>query len=253
MALAVPTIYPESANIMPIEFALVPVAFVTSAVAGVLGMGGGVLLIAVMPGLVPVSAIFPIHASTQLASNLSRAGFGWRHIDWAMVPPIAAGALLGAWLGGSVYASLNLQWLPAIVGVIILTLTWLPLPPLPGKGQVSLAALGFYQTGLGMVAGATGPLGAAVMSRRQQQRDWLVVNTAVYMSLSHIMRVAAFVAMGFSFVPWWPLVLLLVVAVTLGSWVGTWLRRFVPQGDFLRAFKLLVTLLAVRMIALPFT
>jgi len=104
-----------------------------------------------------------------------------------------------------------------------------------------------------MVAGATGPLGAAVMSRRQQQRDWLVVNTAVYMSLSHIMRVAAFVAMGFSFVPWWPLVLLLVVAVTLGSWVGTWLRRFVPQGDFLRAFKLLVTLLAVRMIALPFT
>ena len=61
---------------MMVEYALVPIAFLTSVLAGVMGMGGGVLLIAAMPGLVPVSAIFPLHAATQLASNLSRAGFG---------------------------------------------------------------------------------------------------------------------------------------------------------------------------------
>ena len=54
---------------MPTEYFLVPVAFLTSALAGAIGMGGGVLLISVMPGLVPVHAIFPIHACTQLASN----------------------------------------------------------------------------------------------------------------------------------------------------------------------------------------
>jgi uncharacterized membrane protein YfcA len=44
----------------------------------------------------------------------------------------------------------------------------------------------------------------------------------------------------------------MVAAVIAGSWVGTRLRRLVPQVDFERWFRVLVTLLALRMIALPF-
>jgi uncharacterized membrane protein YfcA len=233
------------------ELALVPIAFLTSCLAAVMGMGGGILLIALMPGLVPAAAIIPIHAFTQLASNLSRAAFGWRDIEWAIVPAFTLGALLGAWLGGEIYTSLNLEWLPALIGVLILLFTWLPLPQLRGGGQLALLALGFYQTGLGMLAGATGPLGAAVLLRRNCARDWLVVNTAVYMSLNHCLRLLAFVTIGFSFGPWWQLVGAMVLAVIAGSWAGTRLRRFVPQVNFHRWFKLLVTVLATRMIALP--
>lgn len=236
---------------MLIEYALVPIAFFTSVLAGVMGMGGGVLLIAAMPGLVPVNAIFPLHALTQLASNVTRAGFGWRHIQWSMMPAIIFGAVLGAWIGGEVYASLNLYWLPAIIGVLILLLTWTPVPQLRGAGSLSLIGLGFYQTGLGMLAGATGPLGAAVMLRQNTGRDWLVVNTAAYMGLSHLMRVTAFIALGFSFAPWWPLALGMILAVTAGSWVGTKLRLRIPQINFQRWFKWLVSLLALRMIAMP--
>ena len=235
------------------EYALVPIAFCTSVLAGVMGMGGGVLLIAAMPGLVPVHAIFPLHAATQLASNLSRAGFGWRHIQWDILPAIAAGALIGAWLGGEFYASLNLHWLPLIIGMLILLLTWVPVPQARGEGSWALLFLGFYQTGLGMLAGATGPLGAAVLLRRNRQRDWLVVNTAMYMSLSHLMRLAAFVALGFSFAAWWPLLVAMVVSVIAGSWVGTQLRQQIPQFNFQRVFRWLVTALALRMIALPFS
>ncbi|RLQ20267.1 sulfite exporter TauE/SafE family protein [Seongchinamella sediminis] len=234
------------------EYTLVPIAFLTSALAGVMGMGGGVLLIAAMPGLVPVYAIFPLHAATQLASNLSRAGFGWRHIQWDIAPAITLGAVLGAMVGGEIYASLNLHWLPLVIGLLILLLTWVPLPQARGRGQWALLGLGFYQTSLGMLAGATGPLGAAVLLRRNAQRDWLVVNTAVYMSLSHALRLAAFIVLGFSFASWWPLLLAMVLAVTAGSWVGTRLRKRVPQIDFQRWFRWLVTLLALRMIALPF-
>ena len=91
------------------EFALVPVAFFTSCLAAAIGMGGGVLLIAAMPGLVPTAAIIPVHAVTQLASNASRALFGWRHIARELVPALLFGAVLGAWLGGEVYASLDLR------------------------------------------------------------------------------------------------------------------------------------------------
>ncbi len=233
------------------ELLLIPIAFLTSCLAAVIGMGGGILLITLMPGLVPPAAIIPLHALTQLASNLSRAVFGWRDIDPAIIPAFTLGALGGAWLGGEIYASLDLRWLPAVIGALILAFTWLPFPRVPGAGQGALALLGFYQTGLGMLAGATGPLGAAVLLRRNTGRDWLVVNTAVYMSLNHLLRFVAFSALGFSLVPWWRLVLGMVVAGICGSWVGTRLRHRVPEADFGRWFRWLVTLLAVRMIALP--
>lgn len=232
------------------ELLLIPIAFVTSTVAGVMGMGGGILLIAAMPGLLPASAILPVHAVTQLGSNVSRAAFGWRKIDLALIPAIAVGAALGAWLGSEVYLRLDLNWLPALIGVLILVVTWVRLPSVPGGGQLSLLFLGLYQTGLGMLAGATGPVGAAVLLRRNTERDWLVVNTAIYMTLNHVFRLAAFVVIGFSFAPWWELVLGMIIAVTLGSWVGTRLREKVPQIDFHYWFRVMVTLLALRMIAL---
>lgn len=234
------------------ELLLVPIVFFTSCLAGVIGMGGGILLIALMPGLVPAAAIIPIHAATQLASNASRAAFGWRDIDKGIIPAFTLGALAGAWLGGEIYRSLDLHWLPAIIGALILLFTWVPLPSVRGGGQVSLAALGFCQTGLGMLAGATGPVGAAVLLQRNTGRDWLVVNTAVYMSLNHCLRLAAFVAIGFSFAPWWQLVGAMVTASIAGSWLGTRLRVYMPQADFHRWFRWLVTLLAARMMALPF-
>lgn len=233
------------------ELLLVPIAFFTSCLAAVLGMGGGILLIALMPGLVPAAAIIPLHALTQLASNLSRAAFGWREIDPAIIPGFSLGALVGAWLGGEIYSSLDLNWLPAVIGVLILAFTWLPLPRVRGGGQAALVLLGFYQTGLGMLAGATGPLGAAVLMQRRTERDWLVVNTAVYMSLNHALRFAVFAALGFSLAPWWPLLTAMIAAGVVGSWVGTRLRQRVPQADFQRVFRWLITLLAARMIALP--
>ncbi len=233
------------------ELLLVPMVFFTSCVAAVMGMGGGILLIAVMPSFVPAVAIIPLHAITQLASNVSRAAFGWRDIDSGIIPAVLVGALAGAWLGSEVYLSLDMDWLPAVIGVLILVFTWVPLPQVPGGGQLSLVLLGFYQTGLGMVAGATGPIGAAVLLRRNTGRDWLVVNTAVYMTLNHGIRLAAFMAIGFSFAPWWKLVTAMVVAGICGSWVGTQLRGRVPQMNFERLFRWMVTLLALRLIVSP--
>ncbi len=233
------------------ELVLVPIVFFTSCLTAIIGMGGGVLLIALMPGLVPPAAIIPLHAATQLASNVSRAAFGWREIDWSIIPAFTLGAVAGAWLGGELYLSLDLHWIPALIGVLILLFTWVPMPKISGGGQLSLALLGFYQTGLGMLAGATGPVGSVVLLQRNTDRDWLVVNTAVYMTLNHSMRLLGFLVIGFSFASWWQLVSGMVVAGILGSWIGTWLRRFVPQANFHKWFRWLVTILAARMIALP--
>ncbi|MEP5766607.1 MAG: sulfite exporter TauE/SafE family protein [Halieaceae bacterium] len=232
------------------EYALVPLALLTSTLAAVFGMGGGVPLITLMPGLVPAAAIIPLHAVTQLASNGSRALFGWRHIELSLLAPFLLGALGGAFAGALVFQQLDLSWLPALIGLFILVITWLPLPLVSGAGRWPLVLLGFYQTGIGMLIGASGPLGAALLSRRSSRRDWLVVNTAVYMSCNHLLKMLAFGLMGFAFSDYFLLLLGMVIGVVLGSWLGTWLRQFVPEINFQFWFRLLVTALALRMIVL---
>jgi len=230
------------------ELILVSIVFLTSCLTAVIGLGGGVLLLMLMPGLVPTAAILPLHALTQLASNVSRAAFGWRSIDLGIVPAFTAGALVGSWLGAGIYQHIDLQILPAFIGIIIIVFTWSPLPRVHGGGNIALGLVGFFQTGLGMLAGATGPLGAAVLLQRNSQRDWLVVNTAVYMTVNHGLRVAAYFAVGFSYAPWWELLVAMVLAGICGSWLGTRLRGVVPQRNFHLWFRVLVSALAVRMI-----
>ena len=148
-----------------IEYWLLPISLISSTVAAVFGMGGGVLLITMMPGLVPAAAIIPLHAVTQLASNGSRAVFGWRYIDVSLIAPFVVGGAAGALAGAVVFSQLDLSWLPALIGAVILLITWVPLPAVRGSGSAPPVLLGFYQTGLGMLIGASGPLGAAVLAR----------------------------------------------------------------------------------------
>ena len=89
-----------------------------------------------------------------------------------------------------------------------------------------------------------------MLARINPQRDWLVVNTAVYMSANHLLRVLAFAVMGFAFGQYGLLLAGMVVGVMAGSWLGTRLRQFIPEINFLFWFRLLVSLLALRMIAL---
>ena len=70
------------------------------------------------------------------------------------------------------------------------------------------------------------------------------------MTLNHSLRVFAYFAIGFSYAPWWPLVTGMVIGGVLGSWVGTRLRGLVPQRNFHKWFRLLVSVLALRMIVL---
>ncbi len=77
---------------------LVVTSFFTSMMTATLGIGGGVLLLAVMAGTMPVSALIPVHGLVQLGSNGNRALMMARHIDWSMLKYFSLGAIVGAFL-----------------------------------------------------------------------------------------------------------------------------------------------------------
>ena len=232
------------------EYLLVLISFATSLFTAVLGLGGGLLLIALMPGLLPAAAIIPIHAATQLTSNASRALFAWREIRWDYTLSFIIGSVIGGGLASSVAHWLNLDYLPLFIAAFILFNVWGGGLKIAGGYPGEFGIIGFLQTGLGMLVGATGPLGQSALLKHGLHKDALVATTAVFMTITHLIKLALFGLLGFSFADYWPLMLAMMGAVTLGSWFGTKLRRRVPSGPFQLILKWLLTLLAIRMILL---
>jgi uncharacterized membrane protein YfcA len=75
-----------------------------------------------------------------------------------------------------------------------------------------------------------------------------VVTAAAFMTIVHLVKIITFGLLGFTFAPYLGLMAWMVIAVISGSYFGTKLRHKVPEQLFLKVFKLLISLLAVRMI-----
>ena len=230
------------------ELTLIPFAFLTSLTAAIGGVAGGIVLISVMPGLIPAAAIVPVHGIVQIASNVSRAAFGIRHVEWRIFRLYAAGAVFGALLGSQIVPYVSWDNVPLILGAFILVFTWMPkignAPELPGKFTI----LGFFQTSLSLFIGIGGPVNMPFLLRENLGRDRTVITHSVQMTTMHSLKVITLGILGFAFSPYWKLILGMVVAATAGSWLGTKLRGRIPEELFRQGLKVLITLLALRMI-----
>ena len=77
---------------MTSEILLTLIAFGTSTITAITGIGGGMIMIAIMPGFLPAATIVPVHAMVQLFANSSRALFGWQFLRWEFVLAFIAGS-----------------------------------------------------------------------------------------------------------------------------------------------------------------
>jgi len=227
---------------------LVIAAFLSSSFTAVLGLGGGMLLISVMSLFLPPAAIVPVHGVVQFASNASRGAFAPQGIRRDILWPFLVGCLIGTLAGSRLVLKVPAELLPLPLGIFILTMTWLPQVKsnlwFPGR----FLSLGFVQAFLTLFVGATGPLNMPFLIRAGLSRDQLVVTGAAFMAIVHLVKIITFGLLGFAFGPHLALMLLMTLAVIAGSYVGTRLRHKVPERLFLRVFKMLITLLAMRMI-----
>ena len=236
-------------NLSYSEWILVLASFFTSTFTGIFGVGGGVLLLSFMPGLIPAAAIIPVHGFVQFFSNSSRVMFAWRSVRYELVLPYLAGGVFGAFLGSKVIWSINAQYIPAILGVFILMTVWMP-KKIFSYMSGRYYSFGFLSTFVASIAGASGPMVGAFLSREHLERDTLVTTTAAFMTVSHSLKLLAFGVLGFMFADYLELMLLMSVSVAAGSFAGTRIRKYVPAMSFNKIFRWLVTVLAVRMIYL---
>lgn len=221
----------------------------TSMITAVTGVGGGMMLIGLLPLFLPAAAVVPVHGVTQLASNVSRAWFGRKEIAWRHCVPFLAGSLSGMLLFGWLVRRVSLEWVPLFIGVYILLIQWSPAFNRLIRRFESFFLVGDLQTGLSVFVGAPGPLNIAVLNKHYADNHIVVSTGAMMMTIVHAAKLAVYMAAGFAFSDYAPLLGMMVLMAALGSWLGTKLRRRFPMAWLKAVLPWLLTVLAVKLIA----
>ena len=233
---------------MPDEILLGIISFFTSTIAGVVGLGGGMILIAVLPSFLPINAIVPVHGLTQMSSNLSRAIFGWRDVKVEVIPKFLIGSILGVSFFAGILYFISLEYVPLFIGLYILLSLWSTKFNEKIERFESYVLIGFVQSGLSIVVGATGPIATTLLVKDYNDKHTVIATAAALKSITHTLKVFAFMIFGFVFFEYIGVLTGMIIGAVAGSWAGTKLRDVIDGKKFMIALKVLLSLMAIKLI-----
>ena len=233
---------------MQIEYILGFISLITSLIASVIGFGGGMILIAILPLFLNPTLIIPIHGITQLASNSSRMLFSLKDVQWGLLPKFLVGSLIGIGLFGFVLSNVSTDSVPIFIGVYIILNLWSNRFSVFIKKYENYYLIGVLQTGLGLLVGATGPLSLTVLTKELNSKDEIIATSSMFMTISHLAKVPIFMILGVSFSEHLHLLLLMVLGSVIGSFIGTKLRIASNNEKLILLIKILLSLMAIKML-----
>lgn len=223
-------------------FVILATVLATAVLSGVIGMAGGVLLMAVLVTLLPVASAMILHGAVQAASNGARFLFLREHVMWGILPFYAIGALLAVLL----FIALALVPDPALVLILVGSFPWLAriVPTLRGldvRRPVTGAACGATVTAAQLLAGASGPLLDAFYLRTEVDRRSIVATKALTQAAGHVVKIGYYAwvsnavldEFAIADVPIWLVGAGIVLAI-LGARIGTRLLERFDDVQFRR-------------------
>lgn len=252
-------------------------AFGTAVLSAVVGMAGGITLLAAMLLWLPPLVVIPLHGVIQLASNGSRTWFQRRHARFDILWRYALLLLPGGLAGLTVARSLPEEGLRAAIAGFVLLATWAPVARArwraSGRADGGSAASGedsttgggsgaaggtaqlwrrFLPLGaaagfLNVTIGAVGPLIAPFFLNLGLRRQALVGTKAACQTLGHLVKLAIFGGAGFAFHEHLPLLVGACLCVLAGTWLGSRLLERASEALFIALYRGVLTLIALRL------
>jgi len=235
------------------EITLFIITTLTSTIAGIAGMGGGIILVLLLPFYLPAQAVIPIHGVAQLASNGSRLLFSLKHVVWRYVVQFIIGAIFGTITVSWLIIKLNLieqnyQYIPLIIASYLLLSLWVkPLKLLLNRIE-NFYLIGALQTGLGLLVGAPGPITVTLLYKKLSEKEQVIATASLLMGLTNANKIFIYALIGFHYFDYLSVMVATILGAILGSFIGTKLRYKIPKNHFMSIIKVLITLMAMQIL-----
>lgn len=232
------------------EITLFIITTLTSTLAGITAMGGGIILVLTLPYFLPAAAVIPIHGASQFASNFSRLLLSFSDVVWRYVLQFFLGAIVGSLTVSFFLIQVSNEAMPLYIACYLLLSLWCKsFAQLLSKIE-SFYLLGVLQTGLGLIVGAPGPMTVTLLykqldSGRIENRNQVIATASLLMAITNANKVLIFAVIGFHYIDYLSILLATISGAVLGSFIGTKLRKSIPSHYFLPMMKMLITVIAV--------
>jgi len=224
------------------------ITFFTSALTGVVGMGGGLLLLLIMTEFLPFAALIPVHGINQLVTHSSRAFISFKEIHRRKTIHFALGAVIGGLIGMQFVLSVSESLFKMLLGVFVLLCLLVPHIKNPPKLPYKWPIVGAFTSFFGLFVGATGLLIAPFYLTEKMSKEQLIATKAASQVFIHSTKVAAFFFVGFTIGPYLLLITLMCITSFLGSMVSKKLLNTVSDNLFAMLFRVAIIILAARLI-----
>lgn len=213
-----------------LPLAILAAVALTSLLSGIVGMAGGMILMAVLAAFYSIPVAMLLHGVSQAAANGSRVWFLRRHVRKRVLAPYLAGSAVSF----AMFALLRIVPDRALVLLLIGAIPWLALifparMALDMERPLPAAAAGLTVTAAQLLAGASGPLLDLFYQRSRLTRHQVVATKAVTQTLGHVVKLAYYGSILLvtermpetppEAPPW--LFLLVVPTAIAGTWLGT--------------------------------
>jgi uncharacterized membrane protein YfcA len=224
---------------------------ITSIISGIIGMGGGSLLLAVMTLFFTLDVIIPIHGVIQLSANGSRIFYLRKNLVKEIIVPLTIGTVIGMIVG--VYLkrrySINDNY---ALGTIVLFIWYVVFKPkkLPHI-QIpfwAFSIVGILTGLLAMFVGAVGPLLAVFFIRDDLTKEEIVANKSFSQAVCHLLKIPAFMSLGFDFVGYAYVWAPMLIASLLGTYIGVNALGKLDEKLFRKIFKVTLFIASVKII-----
>lgn len=228
-------------------------AGVGSVISAVAGLGGGILLLSVLLQFMDPAVAIPVHAVIQLASNSSRSLLLRQHIDLAVVWRFCLLLIPGGILGLLVADSMPVPLGRIVIASFALVVVWQPgllgrLSSLLGGGARSFVPLGAIAGFANIPFGVTGPAVAPVFRSFLPTKEAMMATFGATQTVGHLVKVGVYAGDGFDFSAYLAIMAAGVLAVTVGTWLGTRVLSSLDEARFASIFRWTLTIIALRVI-----
>jgi uncharacterized membrane protein YfcA len=218
----------------------------TSLLTAVAGLGGGMLLLALMAQLLAPAILIPLHGIAQFFSNVNRGFIHRSKLEWVYLKPFVFGSVIGAFAFVPLVVFVNPTMGAIAVGVFILIVTWFP--KWLNASRLHPILSGGLTSGLGVLFGATGPLAMSAHPKEHWSKEQIVGNHGAAMAFQHGVKVIAYLVAGVQLYAYLPHVVVLFVGAWFGTFIGNHLLKKFTDARFKTMLKWVLTLLACRLI-----
>ena len=236
-------------------------ALITSSISAVIGMGGGIILLAIMAIIIPEGyMVIALHGAIQMFSNGTRTFIFRNHLKKQLLWEFFQGAIIGLSLSTIIiYAitqyydvssasQIKFEFLKPIIGIYIIWNLYLKGPKKKKKNKL-FRIVGLIGGISSVFIGAAGPLIAPFFLKDSLHKKNIIANKAACQLISHFGKIPIFIYLfDVNYVNEYTVLIPLVISVYIGTNIGKKLLEFIPEKIFKIVFKICLTIISIRLI-----